>query len=425
LIKNKILENQNLSLVGVFDGHGPQGQFISAFLKLFFAEYFSRTELYRHENRLLLPVVNNAFKGCFVDARFIDYIMDSSNAGNINSSIYKSNINFETILTKEINSNLNIYHEISLVQNNSPINTFSSTNNTNNSSIQVNSSNKDNLNISVHKNYLKKNTLTNPNIIPNNIIINTNNANNFTKNNSNKNTKNKNINTVNSKNFIDITNNNTNPKNIFNQKLSEDNFSVIKTSFALAESTISLSKFDANFSGSTSICIFILENRIICANCGDSRALLVTCDPSNKSLNNIVSLSTDHKPDVETEKNRILGCNGRIDKRSVNGIKTGPLRIWLKNEAYPGLAMTRSIGDLVASKVGVTCEPELFEWEINNDCKFIVVATDGVWEVLSNEEVVGIISPYYNNMDVESATEKLNDEARKKWKNVNYFLKKF
>ena len=40
-----------------------------------------------------------------------------------------------------------------------------------------------------------------------------------------------------------------------------------------------------------------------------------------------------------------------------NGIKSGPYRVWLKNENFPGLAMSRSIGDFVAGSVGCICEP--------------------------------------------------------------------
>ena len=39
------------------------------------------------------------------------------------------------------------------------------------------------------------------------------------------------------------------------------------------------------------------------------------------------------------------------------GVNYGPHRVWLKNENYPGLAMSRSIGDFVATSVGVTAEP--------------------------------------------------------------------
>ena len=49
---------------------------------------------------------------------------------------------------------------------------------------------------------------------------------------------------------------------------------------------------------------------------------------------------------------------GRVDSfRDQDKNPIGPLRVWLKNEDIPGLAMTRSFGDEVASRVGVTCEP--------------------------------------------------------------------
>ncbi len=57
------------------------------------------------------------------------------------------------------------------------------------------------------------------------------------------------------------------------------------------------------------------------------------------------------------ENNRIINSGGRVDKYIENGIKTGPYRVWVKNENYPGLAMSRSIGDLIATTVGVTSEP--------------------------------------------------------------------
>ena len=49
--------------------------------------------------------------------------------------------------------------------------------------------------------------------------------------------------------------------------------------------------------------------------------------------------------------------------------------------------MSRSIGDLVASSVGVSPEPEFYEYDMSEDDKFIVLASDGVWEFLSNEDV--------------------------------------
>lgn len=55
--------------------------------------------------------------------------------------------------------------------------------------------------------------------------------------------------------------------------------------------------------------------------------------------------------------NNILNKNYFLCNKIDNGVKSGPYRVWLKTQNYPGLAMSRSIGDLVAASIGVTCEP--------------------------------------------------------------------
>jgi serine/threonine protein phosphatase PrpC len=99
---------------------------------------------------------------------------------------------------------------------------------------------------------------------------------------------------------------------------------------------------------------------------------------------------------MKDERERIISCNGRIDTfREPNGDPIGPARVWLKHENVPGLAMSRSIGDFVAASVGVSAEPEFYETEITEDDKFLVIASDGVWEFISNEEVTNMIVPYW------------------------------
>ena len=61
----------------------------------------------------------------------------------------------------------------------------------------------------------------------------------------------------------------------------------------------------------------------------------------------------------------------------------------------PGLAMSRSFGDRVAHSVGVSAEAETMEFTLGLNDKFVVIASDGVWEFLSNEDVANIIMPYY------------------------------
>ena len=84
--------------------------------------------------------------------------------------------------------------------------------------------------------------------------------------------------------------------------------------------------------------------------------------------------------------------------------------MWLKNKQVPGLAMTRSIGDLVAGSVGVTAEPEI---QIFNNLKpsdkALVIASDGLWDRISNEEIMHIVmsDTFYIRKDAEGAAKLL------------------
>lgn len=60
------------------------------------------------------------------------------------------------------------------------------------------------------------------------------------------------------------------------------------------------------------------------------------------------------------------------------------MRVWLHNSNLPGLAMTRSMGDKVGVQAGVIGEPELHEYDITIDDRYLVIASDGVWEYLTN-----------------------------------------
>mmetsp|Transcript_29367 Transcript_29367/g.52576 ORF Transcript_29367/g.52576 Transcript_29367/m.52576 type:complete len:98 (-) Transcript_29367:1058-1351(-) len=77
--------------------------------------------------------------------------------------------------------------------------------------------------------------------------------------------------------------------------------------------------------------------------------------------------------------------------------------------------MSRSLGDLVAASVGVSCEPEILEFNLTPEDKFIVLGSDGVFEFLSNEEVVKIVVPYWKLGDPQSAADMIVKEAHARW----------
>ena len=89
--------------------------------------------------------------------------------------------------------------------------------------------------------------------------------------------------------------------------------------------------------------------------------------------------------------------------------------MWVKGEDYPGIATSRSIGDVVAKKIGVIYVPEIEIYEINTSVKYIVVASDGVWEFLSNNDVMDIINPFFVIGDVEGACKEVVKKSTEKW----------
>ena len=91
---------------------------------------------------------------------------------------------------------------------------------------------------------------------------------------------------------------------------------------------------------------------------GDSRGIVVKKKENEDGKIVAQAISRDQKPCQPDEAKRIIQHGGRIDSfRDPDRNPIGPLRVWLKEQEIPGLAMTRSFGDEVASRVGVTAEP--------------------------------------------------------------------
>lgn len=78
--------------------------------------------------------------------------------------------------------------------------------------------------------------------------------------------------------------------------------------------------------------------------------------------------------------------------------------------------MSRSLGDQVAHSVGVSSLPETTEYILDIDDKFVVIATDGVWEFLSNQEVAEIVMPYYLENQPEAAANAVVRASHARWR---------
>ncbi|XP_075245417.1 putative protein phosphatase 2C T23F11.1 [Convolutriloba macropyga] len=128
-----------------------------------------------------------------------------------------------------------------------------------------------------------------------------------------------------------------------------------------------------DFSGTTACCVLIRQNKLYCINAGDSRAIA-------SIKGHPLSLSYDHKPNNIGEQTRIVKAGGFVELNRVNG----------------NLALSRALGDFSFKRnlkkqqdeQVVSAMPDVTVHDINTDLEFVLIACDGIWDVLSNVEVV-------------------------------------
>lgn len=212
-------------------------------------------------------------------------------------------------------------------------------------------------------------------------------------------------------------------KNLHRKEITSSNplkqetiYTIIKNTFVnVNQKLVENGGINSVFSGSTCVSVIYTPSKLICANIGDSRAVLAKYKEHDNKWS-ALALSKDHKPSDIDEKRRILSNGGEIHPfTDDNGEFTGPPRVWIKGQEVPGLAMSRSFGDQAAASVGTISEPEIFSFDLNEEDKFLIIASDGIWEWMSNEEVVNEVVPYYKKNDAKGCCEYLYKISREKW----------
>jgi cGMP-dependent protein kinase len=176
-------------------------------------------------------------------------------------------------------------------------------------------------------------------------------------------------------------------------------------------------------SGTTAITAGFHFGRLTVCNVGDSRAVLghrlsaeemeeekteITAEPQEENGKLIaIPLSKDQTPYRKDERERVKKCGAAVmsvDQMEGNepmhenwgdldlgvdiDLEGKPPRVWAKGENYPGCAFTRSIGDSIADKIGVNGEPEMLTREISRNDEILVIASDGIFEFLTNQAVI-------------------------------------
>eukprot|EP01105_Mastigella_eilhardi_P000750 TRINITY_DN1089_c0_g2_i1.p1 TRINITY_DN1089_c0_g2~~TRINITY_DN1089_c0_g2_i1.p1 ORF type:complete len:316 (-),score=81.46 TRINITY_DN1089_c0_g2_i1:69-974(-) len=135
-------------------------------------------------------------------------------------------------------------------------------------------------------------------------------------------------------------------------------------------------------SGSCAVCVLVMDNTLYVANLGDSRAVLGTTEGI------AIALTKDHKAVEPSEMARLQECGGFVSDQRLFG----------------ALAISRSLGDFEFKKVFVSSDdskdkgpaliavPEMTVQPIESNHHFVMLASDGVWDVFNNEQAVTIVS---------------------------------
>ena len=209
------------------------------------------------------------------------------------------------------------------------------------------------------------------------------------------------------------------------EKLIHNNYEIIRNFYKIVNDELYNTKFDVHFSGSTCVLVFKVGQKIICSNVGDSRAMLVKKKLTlNKGdLTDIkydyVQLSHDHKPENKEERERIEKMGGEVAQEYLiekQDVPVGPFRVWNKGCNYPGIAISRSLGDKIAELIGVIFEPDILEFDIDDNCKYIIMGSDGLFDYLSIDDIMKIAGPFLIKHNPEKACFEVVEQAAKSFK---------
>jgi protein phosphatase 1L len=135
--------------------------------------------------------------------------------------------------------------------------------------------------------------------------------------------------------------------------------------------------------GTCCVTAFIHQGDLVVSNAGDCRAVL--CQGGDAE-----ALTVDHRPSLDDERERIESLGGYVD--CYHGV-------W---RVHGSLAISRAIGDGHLKK-WVIAEPATKVFKIKPKCEFLILASDGLWDMVSNQEAVDIVRPLCVHADKPQA----------------------
>jgi serine/threonine protein phosphatase PrpC len=178
-------------------------------------------------------------------------------------------------------------------------------------------------------------------------------------------------------------------KNLHGNVLASESFKTHRVSEALVtgfkttdKAIVDQANAEGWMNGSTAVVGIVVDGHLHMANIGDSEAILVAVNGEGK--NQITVLTTPHKASDPTEKERIEKLGGHV----------------FFGRVFGALAVSRAFGDSrykmpKTSQDFVTCDPALHQVELDPSHKFLVLACDGLWDVMNHQTVADLVHRFY------------------------------
>ena len=193
------------------------------------------------------------------------------------------------------------------------------------------------------------------------------------------------------------------------ENMLEDPETTLKDAFIKTNAALMVTPIEYMTSGTTLVAVYMRETHFWIAHVGDSRVVCAVQEGDGLVAHNACE---DHKPDNPEEKARIEAWGGFVSPAPEEGMSS---RVWLDEDwTMIGLAMARSIGDYAVKAVGVIPEPEVQRHDVTENHKFMILASDGVWEFISSQEAVEIVASKIH-LGADMACENLIHQATERW----------
>jgi serine/threonine protein phosphatase PrpC len=168
--------------------------------------------------------------------------------------------------------------------------------------------------------------------------------------------------------------------------------------------------FDIQVSGAACVMAVRYENKLWISNTGDSRIVL-----GDIQSGDVIAETNDHKPSDTSERNRLEAQGSEVQIFGFdNNVRIH--RVFVRGTDYPGLCMSRSLGDQSVKEHGVIPVPDVKRIEIVPSKMFMVLASDGVWEFIPSKLVCSSLSKKLGSEGQDKCVARVVTEAKKRWK---------